>query len=99
MNEKTIKAIEARNDMQNKMSAPGYEFDADDITEQFSIIVDASCEDIIRQRQRLGGDWTVRKVKSYPSTKMNSCLYPHISGCFSNIFSSSKRYSTESVRQ
>ena len=67
LNEKTIKAIEARNDMQNKMSAPGYEFDADDITEQFSIIVDASCEDIIRQRQRLGGDWTVRKVKSYPS--------------------------------
>ena len=62
LNEKTIKAIEARNDMQNKMSAPGYEFDADDITEQFSIIVDASCEDIIRQRQRLGGDWTVRKV-------------------------------------
>ena len=67
LNEKTIKAIEARNDMQNKMSAPGYEFDADDITEQFSIIVDASCEDIIRQRQRLGGDWTVRKGKSYPS--------------------------------
>ena len=62
LNEKTIKAIEARNDMQNKMSAPGYEFDAHDITEQFSIIVDASCEDIIRQRQRLGGDWTVRKV-------------------------------------
>ena len=40
MNEKTIKAIEARNEMQNKMSAPGYEFDADDITEQFSMIVD-----------------------------------------------------------
>ena len=53
--------------MHNKMSAPGYEFDADDMTEQFSMIVDASCEDIIRQRQRLGGDWTVRKVKSYPS--------------------------------
>ena len=48
--------------MHNKMSAPGYEFDADDMTEQFSMIVDASCEDIIRQRQRLGGDWTVRKV-------------------------------------
>merc|ERR1712223_1946475 len=59
LNEKTIKAIESRNEMHNKMSAPGYEFDADDMTEQFSIIVDASCEDTIRQRQRLGGDWTV----------------------------------------
>ena len=91
MNEKTIKAIEARNEMQNKMSAPGYEFDADDITEQFSMIVDASCEDIIRQRQRLGGDWTVRKVKSYPSTKMNSCLYSHIFQVALAIFSQAQR--------
>ena len=91
LNEKTIKAIEARNEMQNKMSAPGYEFDADDITEQFSMIVDASCEDIIRQRQRLGGDWTVRKVKSYPSTKMNSCLYSHIFQVALAIFSQAQR--------
>merc|ERR1719433_2288305 len=47
LNEKTIKAIESRNEMHNKMSAPGYKFDADDMTEQFSMIVDASCEDII----------------------------------------------------
>ena len=59
MDEKTINAIEARNEMQSKMAAPGYEFNPDDITEQFKIIVEASCEDIIRQRQRLGGDWAV----------------------------------------
>ena len=35
------------------------EFKAEDITEQFNIIAEATCEDIIRQRQRLGGDWAV----------------------------------------
>ena len=40
-------------DMQNN------EFNAEDITEQFNIIAEATCEDIIRQRQRLGGDWAV----------------------------------------
>ena len=99
MNEKTIKAIEARNEMQNKMSAPGYEFDADDITEQFSMIVDASCEDIIRQRQRLGGDWTVKAKYLLKSIYMFLINIHIFSGCFCNIFSSSKRYSTEFIRR
>ena len=43
-------------DMQND------EFNAEDITEQFNIIAEATCEDIIRQRQRLGGDWAVSTI-------------------------------------
>ena len=60
MNEKIIKAIEARGEMSKIMSdMQNNEFNAEDITEQFNIIAEATCEDIIRQRQRLGGDWAV----------------------------------------
>ena len=59
MNEKIIKAIEARGEMSKKMSEDGYNFNPDEIAEKFDIIVEATCEDIIRQRQRLGGDWAV----------------------------------------
>ena len=60
MDEKTIKAIEARGEMSKIMSdMQNNEFNAEDITEQFNIIAEATCEDIIRQRQRLGGDWAV----------------------------------------
>merc|ERR1719510_1451005 len=57
LDEKTIKAIEARGEMSKKMSEDGYNFNPDEIAEKFDIIVEATCEDIIRQRQRLGGDW------------------------------------------
>ena len=59
MDEKTIKAIEARGEMSKKMSEDGYNFNPDEIAEKFDIIVEATCEDIIRQRRRLGGDWAV----------------------------------------
>merc|ERR1719225_899775 len=55
LDEKTIKAIEARGEMSKVLQ--NNEFNAEDITEQFNIIAEATCEDIIRQRQRLGGDW------------------------------------------
>ena len=57
MDEKTIKAIQARGEMSKVLQ--NNEFKAEDITEQFDIIAEATCEDIIRQRQRLGGDWAV----------------------------------------
>ena len=63
MNEKIIKAIEARGEMFKIMSdMQNDEFNAEDITEQFNIIAEATCEDIIRQRQRLGGDWAVSTI-------------------------------------
>ena len=63
MNEKIIKAIEARGEMSRIMSdMQNNEFNAEDITEQFNIIAEATCEDIIRQRQRLGGDWAVSTI-------------------------------------
>ena len=57
LDEKTIKAIQARGEMSKVLQ--NNEFKAEDITEQFNIIAEATCEDIIRQRQRLGGDWAV----------------------------------------
>ena len=63
MNEKIIKAIEARGEMTKIMQND--EFNAEDITEQFNIIAEATCEDIIRQRQRLGGDWAVSCISKY----------------------------------
>ena len=65
MDEKTIKAIEARNEIHDKISAAGYEFNPDELKEQYRIILEATCEDIIRQRQRLGGNWTVSKELRY----------------------------------
>ena len=62
MDEKTIKAIEARGEMSKKMSEDGYNFNPDEIAEKFDIIAEATCEDIIRQRQRLGGDWAVSTI-------------------------------------
>jgi len=57
LNEKTIKAIEARGEMSKKMSEDGPNFNPDMIADKFDIIAEATCEDIIRQRERLGGDW------------------------------------------
>merc|ERR1719189_981030 len=57
LDEKTIKAIEARGEMSKKMSEDGPNFDPDMIADKFDIIAEATCEDIIRQRERLGGDW------------------------------------------
>ena len=51
--------------MHNKISVPGYEFNAKDHTEQLKIILEVSCKDIIRQRQRLGGDWAVSTISKY----------------------------------
>ena len=66
MNEKIIKAIEARGEMSKIMSdMQNNEFNAEDLTEQFNIIDEATCEDIIRQRQRLGGDWAVSCISKY----------------------------------
>ena len=59
MDEKTIKAIEARGEMSKKMSEDGPNFDPAMIADKFNIIAEATCEDIIRQRERLGGDWAV----------------------------------------
>ena len=63
LDEKTIKAIEARGEMSKVLQ--NNEFNAEDITEQFNIIAEATCEDIIRQRQRLGGDWAVSITSKY----------------------------------
>ena len=60
MDEKTIKAIQARGEMSKVLQ--NNDFKAEDITEQFNIIAEATCEDIIRQRQRLGGDWAVSTI-------------------------------------
>ena len=65
LNENIIKAIEARGEMSKIMSEPGQEINAEDMTEPFNIIAEATCEDIIRQRQRLGGDWAVSKISKY----------------------------------
>ena len=65
LNENIIKAIEARGEMSKIMSEPGQEINAEDMTEPFNIIAEATCEDIIRQRQRLGGDWAVSKISNY----------------------------------
>ena len=48
--------------MSKKMSEDGYNFNPDEIAEKFDIIVEATCEDIIRQRERLGGDWAVSTI-------------------------------------
>ena len=63
LDEKTIKAIQARGEMSKVLQ--NNEFKAEDITEQFNIIAEATCEDIIRQRQRLGGDWAVSITSKY----------------------------------
>ena len=63
LDEKTIKAIQARGEMSKVLQ--NNEFKAEDITEQFDIIAEATCEDIIRQRQRLGGDWAVSCISKY----------------------------------
>ena len=65
LDERTIKAIEARGEMSKKMSEDGPEFDPDEIADKFNIIAEATCEDIIRQRQRLGGDWAVSTISKY----------------------------------
>ena len=62
LNEKTIKAIEARGEMSKKMSEDGPNFNPDMIADKFDIIAEATCEDIIRQRERLGGDWAVSEI-------------------------------------
>ena len=45
--------------MSKKMSEDGPNFDPAMIADKFNIIAEATCEDIIRQRERLGGDWAV----------------------------------------
>ena len=45
--------------MSKKMSEDGPNFDPNMIADKFDIIAEATCEDIIRQRERLGGDWAV----------------------------------------
>ena len=65
--------------MSKKMSEDGYNFNPDEIAEKFDIIVEATCEDIIRQRQRLGGDWAV-------STFLNVRSEIVFVKCFIHIF-------------
>ena len=78
--------------MHNKISVPGYEFNAKDHTEQLKIILEVSCKDIIRQRQRLGGDWAVSIISKYQILKLIMLLnvYSYFQIAFT-VFSQAQR--------
>merc|ERR1712223_1025591 len=63
LDEKTLKGIEARSQMALAFESGTKEgmknFDRKEIDRLFTLVADATCVDINRQRERLGGDWTV----------------------------------------